>query len=386
MRETKLKPLLLPGLCAFVLTGCLDSDDSNGNDRNIGTFTQIGVENLSYETRSRSGTTDEEGRYSYLPGETISFSIGDLPIASNVPTAPFLTSMDFTEEQRQRLQEGDISEEGFHTHRIAEEELASSNRIAINTMRLIMALGEDLQTDPSKPIRITDRTIEQLNRYLAENEPDIDFSQPVLSFASPRTPKYDKKGNLEGGSVVNQMLDEICFEPEGDELCEPPPTRKEISETTDDGLRQDLEQKRQQILDARHTLSEISQNDVKNFLLSEAKDFRLDLEAPYFLDPDAVTLAPDETGIQEIRIRRIGSGGVQLQGIGALDASAQGDALNLHSVDWQSGVVEYSHHGDAGDSGTILVNFKIESPDFENYRWFRKTVKVCVTENSQCSQ
>jgi len=168
------------------------------------------------------------------------------------------------------------------------------------------------------------------------------------------------------------MLDEICFAPEGDELCESPPTLNEISNTTDEDARKELDQKRKQILDARRTLSEVSQNNVTDFLLSETRDFRLDLEAPYFLDPEAVTLAPDETGIQEIRIRRIGSSGVQLQGKAALKARAQGDALQLHSVDWQSGAVEYSQDGNAGDSGTILVNFKIESPDFENYRWFRK--------------
>jgi len=110
------------------------------------------------------------------------------------------------------------------------------------------------------------------------------------------------------------MLDEICFAPEGDELCESPPTLNEISNTTDEDARKELDQKRKQILDARRTLSEVSQNNVTDFLLSETRDFRLDLEAPYFLDPEAVTLAPDETGIQEIRIRRIGSSGVQLQG------------------------------------------------------------------------
>jgi len=386
VRETMLKPLLLPGLCLLFLAGCLDGDDSNGNDRNTGTVTNIGVENLSYETRSRSGTTDEKGRYSYLRGEKISFSIGDLPIASDVPTAPFLTSMDFTEKQRQRLQQGGISEEGFQTHRVVEEKLASNNPVAINTMRLIMVLAEDLRTAPDDSIRITDRTIEQLNRYLAKEKPDFDFNQSVASFASPSAPTYDNEGNLVGGSAVNRMLDEICFAPEGDELCESPPTLNEMSNTTDEDARKELDQKRKQILDARRTLSEVSQNNVTDFLLSETRDFRLDLEAPYFLDPEAVTLAPDETGIQEIRIRRIGSSGVQLQGKAALKARAQGDALQLHSVDWQSGAVEYSQDGNAGDSGTILVNFKIESPDFENYRWFRKTVKVCVTENNQCSQ
>lgn len=386
MRETILKPLLLPGLCLFVLAGCLEDDNGNGNSARTGTLTNVGVENLSYETRSRSGTTDEEGRFEYLPGETISFSIGNLPLISDVPVEPFLTPMDFTEEQRQQLRKGGINAEGLQTHRVVEEDLARSNRIAINTMRLIMILGQDLDNSPDDTIRITDRTIEQLNSYLAENDVEIDFSQPTNEFAKPSVPDYhDETGKLKNASVVNQMLDSICFEPEGDELCEAPPKRSEINSTTDDELKSDLERERREILDARRVLSEISVNEVTDFLLAETKDFRLNLEAPYYLEPDTVTLAPGETGLQEIRIRRIGSRDTELQG-NALDAKARGDALQVSSVDWQDATVEYFHDGNEGDQGTILINFKIETPGFDNYRWFRKTVRVCINKDDQpCS-
>ena len=375
MRETIFKPLLLPGLCLFVLTGCLDDDDGNGSGSKTGTLTSVGVENLSYETRSTSGTTGEDGRFEYLPGETISFSIGNLPITSDVPTAPFLTSMDFTEEQRRELQQGGINEKGLQTHRVAEEALARSNRIAINTMRLIMILGQDLQTSPTETIQITDRTIEQLNSYLAKEEPEIDFSQPVASFASPSAPEYDNEGNLIDPSPVNRMLDSICFEPEGDELCDPPPSRDDIEDTTDDEARQELEQERQQILDARRTLSEVSSNSVTDFLLTTTEEFRLDLEGPYFLAPETVTLSPDATDIQKIRIRRIGSQGANLQA-NALDARALDDGLTIHSANWQTGEVEFFQNNSGTEETTILINFKVETPDFENYRWFTKTVKV----------
>lgn len=385
MRETLLKSLLVPGLSLLVLAGCLDDDDGNGNNRDTGTFTDVGVENLSYETRSQSGTTDDEGRYSYQPGETISFSIGDLPIASDVPTAPFLTTLEITPEQREQLRNGGTDEDGLQTHRVVEETLAEENAVAINTMRLIMVLGEEVQNDPNSTIRITDRTIEQLNRYLAEEEPDINFDQPVESFASPPNPEYDNEGNLLDPSVVNRMLDSICFEPEDDELCEAPPTRQEINDTADEERKTELEQERRRILDARRTLNEVSPEDVKEFLLSETRSFRLDLEAPYFLEPGAVVLAPDETDIQRIRLRRTGSGDVELQGNG-LDARAKGSALAVHNTNWQDAEVEYFHDGSDGDSGTILVNFKIDTPDFNNYRWFRKTLRVCINEDDRpCS-
>ena len=385
MRETILKPLLLPGLCILVLAGCLDDDEGNGNNAQTGTLTSVGVANLNYETRSRSGTTDDEGRFEYLPGETISFSVGNLQIASDVPVAPFLTSMDFTEEQREKLRKGGTNEEGLQTHRVVEEDLARNNRIAINTMRLLMVLGQDFEQSPDDTIRITDRTIEQLNSYLAENDIEIDFSQPTNQFASPSIPSYDDAGNLEGGSVVNQMLDSICFEPEGDELCEAPPTETEINNTTDPEEKSDLQRERQEITDSRRLLSEISVNEVSDFLLSETRDFRLDLESAYFLEPDAITLEPSETGIQEIQIKRVGSKGVNLQGNG-LDARAEGSALQVSSVDWQDAVVEYFHDGSEGEQGTVLINFKIETPDFDNYRWFRKTLRVCINADDQpCS-
>jgi len=168
--------------------------------------------------------------------------------------------MDFTEKQRQRLQQGGISEEGFQTHRVVEEKLASNNPVAINTMRLIMVLAEDLRTAPDDSIRITDRTIEQLNRYPCKGKADFDFNQSVASFASPSAPTYDNEG-IWWGSAVNRMLDEICFAPEGDELCESPPTLNEISNTNGRGREEGAGSKRKQILMRAHS-SEVSQNNV----------------------------------------------------------------------------------------------------------------------------
>lgn len=43
-----------------------------------GVFVDSAVQGLNYETATQSGKTDEQGRYSYVDGETVTFSIGDI--------------------------------------------------------------------------------------------------------------------------------------------------------------------------------------------------------------------------------------------------------------------------------------------------------------------
>ena len=59
------------------------SDDSNSNKTtNTGTFVDSPVEGLKYETATLSGYTDNQGRFQYKDGETITFKIGNLELGS----------------------------------------------------------------------------------------------------------------------------------------------------------------------------------------------------------------------------------------------------------------------------------------------------------------
>ncbi|MEH6448213.1 MAG: hypothetical protein V7765_06045 [Oleispira sp.] len=81
---------ILAALCSasFILTGCgggssSDSDgDTGGGDQQpdikIGIFLDSAVGNLSYKTASQNGSTDSQGRFSYVEGEDVTFSIGAL--------------------------------------------------------------------------------------------------------------------------------------------------------------------------------------------------------------------------------------------------------------------------------------------------------------------
>jgi len=75
-------------LCAFAVVGCGgDSGGGSGSssrsqestpdvDVKTGYFIDAPVQGLSYQTNSRDGTTDALGRFEYLPGEKVVFSVG----------------------------------------------------------------------------------------------------------------------------------------------------------------------------------------------------------------------------------------------------------------------------------------------------------------------
>ena len=372
-------------LAALVLTGCMDDSSSDDDDdRSTGTLTQVGIEGVAFETQSQTGTTDEDGQYRYYPGETIRFHVGDLPLIEDVPVAPMLSPLEFTGEQRDLLHSSGTDEQGFTSHRVIEEAIAGEDPFAINMTRFLLVIGEDRTADPDGTVTITQRTIEQINDYLADN-PDaleeIDFHQPVNEFTTGIL-QYNDDGNLENGTPMDMLLDRICFEPEGDELCEAPPTRDEISDAEGEEATQELSQQRERILNARRSLNDINDASASQFLTDQALAYKAQKEAPYYLTPEAVTLHPSDTAVQRIRLRRAGSDFE----LADMDAETLSDNLVVHSFSAQTKTLEYFHDGEDGDSGSLIFNFKVDEPDYDSYRWYRKSVRVCISEdNRPCS-
>lgn len=76
----------------LLLNACLDfskddDDDDKKGDRpdeedGIGYFIDSPVQGLTYQSSSYSGTTDEDGRYEYEEGETVTFKLGSLILGS----------------------------------------------------------------------------------------------------------------------------------------------------------------------------------------------------------------------------------------------------------------------------------------------------------------
>lgn len=371
----------LATLCLLALAGCIGGDDGgSGNDGlHTGALMHVGVENVHYETQSQSDSTNEDGEFQYYPGETLTFRVGDLVLAEDVPAAPFLSPIDFTTDAREKLERGGTDRYGLQTHRVVEEDLAANDRQAINITRLLMVLSDDNANEPAETLTISRRTINQMNAYLADDSnPTINFDVPVDDFASPEAENDDARndaGDLrpEVSSAANLMLDSICFEEEGGELCEAPPTNTEINNTGDEEQQEELEQERGRILDARRTLQDAPSNAVTEFLERDTLIFKGDLESPFYLTPETLTIPASDNSIREVTIKRTGSSDFTLE---ALEAQVQGQDWYLDSTDWQSGTVRFYHDGPSTESGTVTVNFKVDYPDFDNYRWFQKTLRV----------
>ena len=63
------------------LTACGGSSST----ASVGTFTDAGlVSGLQYQTATQSGVTDADGRFNYLPGETVTFKTGNIVLGQAV--------------------------------------------------------------------------------------------------------------------------------------------------------------------------------------------------------------------------------------------------------------------------------------------------------------
>lgn len=79
----------------LLLTACGGSDDPppvTADTPSVGVFEDSPVAGLYYETPSYSGTTNSAGEYDYMPGETVSFSIGGISLGSSL-AGPVVTPL-----------------------------------------------------------------------------------------------------------------------------------------------------------------------------------------------------------------------------------------------------------------------------------------------------
>ena len=114
-----------------------------------GVFVDSVVAGIQYTTPTKSGLTNSAGEYDYLPGETVTFSIGDIVLGS-APAGPVVTPL--------TLVSGAIDETDLEV---------------TNIVRLLMTLDED--DDPKNGITITPDTT------LAAAGLTVDFTAPDLT-------------------------------------------------------------------------------------------------------------------------------------------------------------------------------------------------------------
>jgi hypothetical protein len=64
-----------------------------------GQFKDGNVAGLAYRTATRSGTTDADGRFEYLAGESVSFAVGGVALGS-APARAVVTPIDLVADGR----------------------------------------------------------------------------------------------------------------------------------------------------------------------------------------------------------------------------------------------------------------------------------------------
>jgi len=103
MLARNFKRLGLIGAISISLAAC---GGNSGSSTNIGSdeptiltgyFTGGPVEGLTYATETQSGTTDINGAFTYLEGETITFSIGDTVLGEESAAKESMTAFDLVE-------------------------------------------------------------------------------------------------------------------------------------------------------------------------------------------------------------------------------------------------------------------------------------------------
>ncbi len=131
--------------CLAWLSGCGGGGDSTP-DPSTGTLEAGRVSGLHFETPTQSGTTDANGTFAYLPGETVAFSIGGVQLgaAPGVAKISLFTLAGLTPPS---------------TERVLRRELERATRSAtplvraMNLARLLIALDVDSNPDNGIDLR-----------------------------------------------------------------------------------------------------------------------------------------------------------------------------------------------------------------------------------------
>ncbi len=365
------RSLLLPVSLVLVTSAC--SESSSSSSTLTGQLMFSGLNGLSYKTATQEGVLDEAGTYKYLAGETISFSLGNLPLVEDVPAREFLSFLEFGIDERVELDDGTV-EEGFSTHAQAEVNV-SKQGYTNNLSRFIYMMGDIVKSNSAgnDPIFITDWTIEQLNAYLLTDAPPVDFNVSIDEFEAE-------------GSPFNLMLENICFFPEDFIECEEPPTQAEIDEAEsrfdengdertdldpDKLYKEDLEIKKKIIASGVRTASRKSDAQTATALQNDANDIHSVLSADiYFNEYSANIKEGDFTPrTVEIRSERSPFALIDMEVV-----SLNENIAIVDSFDVENKTFTFTSIGKLGEETTLIVNLK----QVDDYRWYRKTFRVLV--------
>ncbi len=154
-------------MATVIATGCSSGGDSS-EQSSTGVFLDSAVSGIKYKTETKNGETNAAGEFSFLPGENVTFSIGDVDLPAT-PAGTTITPLDIFNAQ------------------------SINDTSVVNAARLLQTLDED--GDPANGISIT------AEAHTSATGLTLDFSSSTFD-----TDVTNLVAN--SGSVTTSLIDE----------------------------------------------------------------------------------------------------------------------------------------------------------------------------------
>ena len=318
-------------MCASLLTGC-GGDGGSGNDAQVGYLTFHGIRGLSYETQSQSGITGPLGEFRYYPGETLTFRLGSIILAKDVPAKERLSPLDLEPAHEAELRHG-VMVDGLSTHKPVESELVLSDHYLINVYRLLLSLDAD--DNEKTGVFIRDEILDEIAAYPIE-EP-INFHKAPSDF-----------GNREIITAPeNLFVWALCFRIHSDRNCTNPYAGRNIKQ------------------EGTATSYMQAQLDI----ISDA------MSANLYLSPYAFEIGSNDRSLQTVTIRSHNN----KWSVAEIEAISHDDSVvAIHSIDPANQQVTFYNVSTEAEAETKLtINIRLEG----DYRWLQKPLSVRIHPN-----
>ncbi len=324
---------LVPLILTLTLSAC-SSDE--GEDTSGGALTGFlfpgGLSGLPYETPSRSGLTGANGEFLYLPGETITFRIGDLVFAEQIVAKQYMTTLDFESDLTAAIDVGEVDKQ-LSLHENLEATAATEYRVS-NKLSMLLSLDDNREREDGIQISLDTRSA-------IESDPlasSVDFDIPPGDFIADE-------------SDASALIGNICF-PENDP-CNDDDSR---------GL-----------------------GNYGDLIGDYLEDRYFDIAGRIFPRPETVQIAAGDAQPLTVTIQILGLHGRLLQmEVATADQLAQltenpppneKTVIVVDGFSVENGTVTFHAEGSSGDETELVINLKLDN----DYRWMKKVVRVKIT-------
>ncbi len=339
---SRMKQVLAVILTLFLVACGGGGDDSSSSDGSItGYLTHEGIAGMSYRTASKSGVTDEKGRFRYRKGETITFYLGDIVFAEDIPTKQYITIIDFDQDVVDLIDEGSLVR-GMTDHSALVEEAAKLEHI-VNMTRLLFALSsppDDKDSEEIALIYIPTDVRSTIEAYTFDTA--INFHQDVGNFGSEDLP--DNPENI--------FINYIC-----QELEQPACLNNGVKEMP-------------------------TSEQAETFGKSQSEEITSIIASRIFLSPRIVEINAADTSVHDIAISAVNQGlNIAQLEVKTTDELPDSEG-NFPDTPRSVAAVQYGSAasarfgfyatGESGQETSIIANIKLDG----DYRWYKKSLRV----------